>query len=410
MEELAVHYRPHPAQQRFHQEGKRFAAIAAGVRGGKTYAAAREFLRRIYFDRRNKEGRLYYWAAAPTYAIGKVQQRELFEALGGVAGPLVESYGKADRELRLRGGILIEFKTTERPETLVAAGLDGLWLDEAARAKADAWLGGLRMRLSDRAGWAIFSTTPLGRNWFHKHIVQRALVGHPDFSLHMWRTVDNEAVPGLVEEVQRARDTLPTMYFRREYEANFDAFVGQVYEEFSRLAHVTENEPIPVETRYGVDWGYRRPGAILVLQRDAENDQWVVVDERVRAGVLVTGQGETSWTKIAQSLQREYGLGTFFCDPSAPAYLRAFRDAGLTVRPANNEVNPGIQAVARALHPVRGVPELLVHRRCKKTIDELTGYRWNEEGDGETPLKENDHACDALRYALHTRPHRPAQW
>jgi hypothetical protein len=53
---------------------------------------------------------------------------------------------------------------------------------------------------------------------------------------------------------------------------------------------------------------------------------------------------------------------------------------------------------------------LAVHRRCRRTIDELIGYRWDPDAVGEYPLKENDHACDALRYALHTPRHRPAFW
>jgi hypothetical protein len=403
-------YHPHPAQERFHREAKRFAAVAAGVRGGKTYAAAREFLKRAYIDRLLKRGPLRYWCAAPTYAIGKVQTRELFDALGGPGGRLVREWRSGDRELTLKGDIAIEFKTTERPETLVAEGLDGVWLDEAARAKEEAWLGGLRLRLTDREGWALFSTTPLGRNWFYHHVVAPAFAGAEDFSAHVWRTVDNIRAPALAAEVERARRELPEAHFRREFEASFDAFVGQVYPEFAFAMHVVESEPQYVaETRYGVDWGFRHPGVVLCLQRDPLG-MWTVVEEVVATGLLVVGEGEKNWVSLVRELVERRGRGVMFCDPSAPAYVRAFKQAGLSAKAANHDLLGGIQSVARALHPIDGRPGLAVHRRCRRTIDELIGYRWDPDAVGEYPLKENDHACDALRYALHTPRHRPAFW
>ncbi len=54
-----------------------------------------------------------------------------------------------------------------------------------------------------------------------------------------------------------------------------------------------------------------------------------------------------------------------------------------------------------------GVRSLLVNKRCKNLITELTDtYRYPEQGsrrDDEKPLDGNDHACDALRYWVHLR-------
>ena len=408
---LSSGYTPHAAQAEFHRTAKRFAVLAAGARGGKTHAAAREFLDRIYRkDRPTKTGPLHYWAAAPTYSLGKVMLREIFLALGGQTSPFIRRYGKADREMELIGDVTVEFKTTDRTETLVAVGLDGLWLDEAARAKPDAWLGGLSMRLSDRAGWALFSTTPLGRNWFFDHLVKPAIRGDEGHSFHTWHSTANTAAPALAAEVERQRLVLPAPYFRREYEASFDAFIGQIYEDFDLGLHIVSDPPDNVkETRYGVDWGFRNPGAILALQLDGA-DCWHVVDEEVHTGVLVDGDSAATWVKLAKAMVARHGDGIFYCDPSAPANIAALRRAGLKPRAANNEVAPGILSVAKAIKPLDNVPGIVVHRGCKTTIDELTTYRWNERAGGEVPLKENDHTCDALRYALHTSKHTPAYW
>ena len=59
----------------------------------------------------------------------------------------------------------------------------------------------------------------------------------------------------------------------------------------------------------------------------------------------------------------------------------------------------GIQLVASAIDA--GV--LMIHPRCKHLIDEIQGYSWDpkaQQRGEDKPVKTNDHACDALRYAL----------
>lgn len=417
-------YKPHAGQAAFHRLACRFAILLAGVRAGKTYAAAREFLRRVFADRHRKDGPLHYWCVAPTYGIGKVQLRELFSALGGETGELVASWRKTDRELRLVGDILIEFKTAERPENLVGVGLDGLWIDEAARLKPEAWLGGLRMRLSDHRGWTIFSTTPLGRNWFYYEVIRRAEefspISDPDYGMVRFHTADNTAVPGLVEEVEMARRTLPERYFRREYEADLTCFAGMVFDEFDPDIHVlsprnrlgVQAAPAElVEVRAGVDWGFRNPGAIVVLGKDGDG-AWYVLDEKVEAGLPVSAEAGPSWVGYARQLSRKYKIGRFACDPSGASFISAFRRAGLPAHPAENNVAAGIQAVATLLHadPQTGWPSLFIQPNCTHLLDEIGAYAWDDDTEGEQPQKVNDHAVDALRYALYSRPHAPAWW
>lgn len=60
-----------------------------------------------------------------------------------------------------------------------------------------------------------------------------------------------------------------------------------------------------------------------------------------------------------------------------------------------------------------GIPRLLIDPRCSKLIWELKRYRWKTYADKkkqfennpyDEPHKKDDHACDALRYAIMTRP------
>src|SRR5438034_4953653 len=157
-------YEPHYEQYLFHASGKRFLCAAAGARGGKTKCAAAEFVRRIGADSnagkgnkvtgigRRRRPRLHYWVVAPTAALLREPLRYLFEVLPREA---IEHYYGSENALWINGDILIELKSADNPLHLVAAGLHGLWIDEAARVKADACQGQLRQRLSDHQGWAL---------------------------------------------------------------------------------------------------------------------------------------------------------------------------------------------------------------------------------------------------------------
>src|SRR5882762_4754334 len=77
------------------------------------------------------------------------------------------------------------------------------------------------------------------------------------------------------------------------------------------------------------------------------------------------------WTYRALELRDKYGIGDFVCDPSEPAYIRQFREVGLSVREAINDVEIGIQKVQERLAPsADGRPRLLVLRGCLEARDE----------------------------------------
>ncbi|GAH47974.1 unnamed protein product, partial [marine sediment metagenome] len=77
----------------------------------------------------------------------------------------------------------------------------------------------------------------------------------------------------------------------------------------------------------------------------------------------------------------------------------------------DNDVHAGIQDVATLMHknPMTGKARWFVERNCENTIREHRTYVWAEKTDGtkkEEPTKDNDHTCDAGRYAIRTYLHR----
>jgi hypothetical protein len=81
-------------------------------------------------------------------------------------------------------------------------------------------------------------------------------------------------------------------------------------------------------------------------------------------------------------------------DPSRPDLIKEWKDDGITIVQANNDVEPGIEAVRDALAPVLGKAKFFVNRKCRHWMREVLSYC---EKNGK-PVKENDHTQDETRY------------
>jgi len=95
-----------------------------------------------------------------------------------------------------------------------------------------------------------------------------------------------------------------------------------------------------------------------------------------------------------------------------PGVLKDLTRMGARVVPAVNDIEPGIYTVAkfiakRMTSDGQVSARLYVSPRCRHTIREFGHYRFKKERMGDKFSDDiedkNNHAMDALRYALHTR-------
>ena len=142
----------------------------------------------------------------------------------------------------------------------------------------------------------------------------------------------------------------------------------------------------------GIDWGFVHPLAAEVVGQTGSG-RMAVINEVYAKGSLV----EDVIPSLLE-LRDRHKVSLFYADPSEPAYILQCQRAGLPVVAAKNDVDPGIQAVATA---IKG--GLTVDPRCQGLLGEIPGYVWAPARGGglkEEPVKVNDDACDALRYAV----------
>lgn len=125
-------------------------------------------------------------------------------------------------KLKNSGGGVSEIvgKTGDNADSLLGEACDWQVIDEASRLKPAIWQSYLSQRLLDKGGWALFPSTPKGKNWFYQ-LYLRGLdpLQRKRYESFSFPTSDNPLVdPQLIEE---AKAELPEAVYQQEFEARF---------------------------------------------------------------------------------------------------------------------------------------------------------------------------------------------
>lgn len=188
----------------------RFRVVCAGRRWGKSRMAAA-----IALDTALRGGRV--WWVAPTAKLAAIGWRDLRRMAGKVPGVTVRL---GDKSLAFTGGGVVEVRTAGEPGGLRGEGLDGLVYDEAAMGREESWSEELRPALADRAGWALFVSTPKGRgNWFY-HLWLRGQGDDPSWRSWQFPSATRPGFDPL--EIEAAREMMPAAAFDQEFLAEFN--------------------------------------------------------------------------------------------------------------------------------------------------------------------------------------------
>ena len=118
-----------------------------------------------------------------------------------------------------------------------------------------------------------------------------------------------------------------------------------------------------------------------------------------------SGQGfQKTDGELADDLQRWLGgirPRSVVVDPSAASFIAELRKRALSVQKADNAVLDGIRSVGTLLREGK----LLFASGCERTLEEFTQYVWDSKAADrgeDKPVKEHDHAMDAVRYFVST--------
>lgn len=173
------------------------------------------------------------------------------------------------------------------------------------------------------------------------------------------------------------------------------AYEGMVFDTWDQGVFVT-TEDFTVDTVVaGVDKGYPSPSSIIVIGANADG-RVRVLDEFYASKTL-----PRQLIQEGNRLQEQYDIDAFLVDPSCADLIEEMRLGDLPAMAANNSVKAGIDTVAGYLRLLDDdKPHITVSPKCINLIREFSSYRWKDKSVREEPIKEADHALDALRYGM----------
>lgn len=145
---------------------------------------------------------------------------------------------------------------------------------------------------------------------------------------------------------------------------------------------------------FGADFGFNNPSCFLLI--GWYDNECYVLDEvyktQLTTDELIDECNEMLFRNklLVQHLDIGYG------DAAEPDRIKQFQNAGYNMIGGIKDVNAKITTTKQT--------KLHIHPRCVNTIKEIKGYKYKKNSDGVTldePVKSNDHAMDALGYAVY---------
>ncbi len=402
------------AQAKIAKDSHRFRVVDCGRRFGKTTESVEEIKGKVLVDRdvrikrlllpENEKENILKMSSQDEYRARVNYYAETYKDARDIAWgmllkelePIIIKTNDSRLELIVKNQdgqrALIKLRGWESVESARGTKSDFDVYDEVAKYKNFwmYWHEVLRPTLTDYLGEAIFYSTPRGFNHFYDLFNLES--GDADYKSFHFTSYDNSFLS--VTELEKAKKEMTEDRFAQEYLADFRKTEGLVYKEFSRDRHLFEEEPKKViETIAGIDFGFTNPCAVISIKRDDDN-RFYVTDEWYKTqrteGQIADHVASCKFNKV-------------YPDPENPSAIEVLNQKGISV----SEVIKGKDSIKSGINKVRELfkqNRLFIHKSCKNLISELETYSYPErrpnQPEPEVPIKENDHALDALRYAI----------
>lgn len=390
-ESATVVYLPplHPSQQEVAESRARYKVVCCGRRWGKTVLGVT-----LCYATALRGGRT--WWVAPTYAMAR-EGWDLARQLARQLPPGMVQVREADRALHYATGGRIEVRTADNPDYLRGAGLDGLVLDEAAVVKRETWTEVLRPTLADRRGWALFISTPRGRNWFWE--LFRAAQGWDDWQTWQLPSHDNPFLDPAELDAMRAE--MSATEYEQEVLASFVVNSSAIYAVFDPRRHLMPLRPTAWHGgAVGADYGDVHLSTAVAVTVDDQGCYWV---RDVWAGDGDTGR----WLAAISEQCAAYGISRtrIRIDPTQRSVARAYGFQPAAGGPGARLARIGL--VKYLLESGRLYIDLAA-RGAVELAAELQAYRWEQAADGslrEVPHRVGEDRVAALEYAIEELEH-----
>lgn len=311
------------------------------------------------------------------------------------------SIGKMN--INFYNGSEIWFRSCDKERNLAGRSIDWFGLDEPVDMK-EGVMKQLIGRLRGTAipfHFAILATNPEAQShWLYRYFYKEKREGYYAVDTN---TYDNYLLENQTEYIKGLSD-YDEDWKRRYLNGEWGAFSGQIYKKFNVEKHVKEididnfikNRKDTVDKFIcGVDWGMNDPTCLLMILQTKEKNLYVFEE------IYVNEKTSNEIAHILYDYHKKYKFDKVYIDPSANNLRTEADRLGVPCADSNdksyadNNVSDGIARVNNAINK----DKIMIDTSCINLIRSLLAYHYKDD-ETDIPVKKDDHAADALRYAL----------
>lgn len=231
-------------------------------------------------------------------------------------------------------------------------------------------------------------------NWIDKKVEKNLIYLH--FTMD-----DNLSLSERIKE--RYRSMYSGVFYHRYILGIWCVAEGVIYDMFDRATHVISATKDKLLSVYYVscDYGTQNATVFLLWQKTIDGN-WICIKEYYYSGRDKKKQKtDSEYADDFEKFVSGYPLSATILDPSAASFKAELNKRGYYVKKAKNDVEDGIRVTATLLK----IRRIFFSEDCENTIKEFSSYIWDpkaaERGE-DKPVKEHDHAMDAVRYFCYT--------
>lgn len=312
-------FKPHLKQRecinQIEESKSKYIIIDCGRQFGKSMLATNLLLK---WSLENQNS-VSFWVS-PIYSQAKKVFDELVKALK--PSGLIASTNRSEVWIKFKNGSTIHFKSAEKPDNLRGYTLDFLVMDEAAFMRDSIWDEILRPATLVRGKRILFISTPKGKNYFYTLYMRGISEEYPDYLSLKYTSYDTPFITE--DEINEAKNTLPTDIFNQEIMAEFIEDGGEVFRGYSQSQVINKwIEPSPTEKYWaGIDLGRQNDFTVVTIinnfnqvcyiYRERRNNWVNIVDNIVhvlqkynaKAFVEVNSIGDVIYEQIKRKYNR----------------------------------------------------------------------------------------------------------
>jgi phage terminase large subunit len=361
------------------KDSKKFVVInVGGARSSKSYSICQLIISKLVTEKGKRFG-----ICRKTFPSLRMTSMLLFFDLIKEYGIYSEKFHNKTFNTYEYNGNLVQFFGLDESEKIKSTEFNYIWMEEANEFTYEDYTN-LKLRLSGKClpgemNHLYLSLNPIdAHNWIATRASKEADVEVIHSTFKDNPTLSSEYIKTLTSLMEQDEN-----FYRVYALGEWGMFEGKIFSNYIVIPELPKMEN--ARWAYGLDFGLVNPSALVKVY--LFNDKFYIEERLYRAGMTNAD--------IIERLSHEE-RGDIFGDPSAKMMIEEIRRAGYMAYDGHKGVKESIDLCQRQ--------KLFIPESSQNLLKEIRSYAWKKDKEGSgfmpEPVKFNDHAVDAMRYAI----------